>query len=416
MWQIIYNVLITLFLPFVVLFGLTKKKIRANLRERLFPSVRKGDIDKTLWVHAASIGEAIIADNLIRYMSKQGQAQRFLITTNTHYTKDLLVKKTYATTQTYALPLDFFFSVKRFLNREVPKCLLIIETEIWPNLIWQVKRLSVPIIIINGRISDRTFKNYLTFSFFMKTVLSHIDLVLAQSEEHRERFIKIGMDPVRVVTTGNIKYFRESEDIKVPTERKKIVTFGSIKEKELDAVYKTIREVKSIFPDYQIFIAPRELHLTNIIEKDLSSSFSVVRYSTLRNSSDSDADIIIVDTIGDLLHVYSQSRVAFVGGSLAPYGGQNVLEPLFFATPVLFGPFMENFKDIAQSVIKQNAGIMVHSADELTKKTAMLLNDDDLRRKMGENARLVIEQQQQVMKKTIELIETVVKTGQLSSC
>ena len=411
MWQIIYNVLITLCFPFFVLYGLTRQKIRKNLLERLFPSIKKSDIDNALWIHAASIGEAIIADNLIKYMIKEGQTDTFLITTNTYYTRELLLKKTQAHIQTYALPFDLLFCVKRFLKQGTPKGLLIIETEIWPNLIWQVKKRAVPVIIINGRISDSTFKNYLTFSFFMKSVLSHVDLVLAQSEEHRERFIKIGMDPAKVIATGNIKYFRELEHVKDGAEKKNIVTFGSIKEKELNAVYKTIEDIKNRFPDYRIFIAPRELHLTSTIEKDLSSSFSVTRYSTLRNGADSDAGIVIVDTIGDLLHIYGQSRVAFVGGSLAPYGGQNILEPLFFATPVLFGPFIENFKDIAQRVIEHNAGMMVHNADELTNKITMLLNDNNLRQEMGENARLVIEEQQQAMKKTVELIVAAIKTN-----
>jgi 3-deoxy-D-manno-octulosonic-acid transferase len=412
MWQIIYNALIILCFPFFVLYGLTRQKIRKNLLERLFPSTKKNDIDNTIWIHAASIGEAIIADNLIKYMAKEGRADTFLITTNTHYTSDLLRKKTEASIQTYALPFDFLFSIKRFLNQGAPKGLIIVETEIWPNLIWQVKKRAVPVIIINGRISDSTFQNYLTFSFFMKSVLSHVDLVLAQSEEHRKRFIKIGMDPARVITTGNIKYFRELEYVKDRAEKKQIVTFGSIKEKELNAVYKTIADIKNNFPDYKIFIAPRELHLTSTIEKELSSSFSVTRYSTLRNEADSDAGIVIVDTIGDLLHIYGQSRVAFVGGSLAPYGGQNILEPLFFETPVLFGPFMENFKDIACRIIEHNAGMMVHNADELANKIAMLLNDNNLRQEMGKNARLVIEEQQEAMKKTVELIVTAIKTNQ----
>jgi 3-deoxy-D-manno-octulosonic-acid transferase len=412
MWRVIYNVLITLCFPFFVLYGLTRQKIRKNLLERLFPSIKKSDIDNALWIHAASIGEAIIADNLIKYMIKEGRTDTFLITTNTYYTRELLLKKTEAPIQAHALPFDLLFSIKRFLNQGTPKGLLIIETEIWPNLIWQVKKQAVPVIIINGRISDSTYKNYLTFSFFMKSVLSHVDLVLAQSEEHRERFIKIGMDPARVIATGNIKYFRELEYVKDRAEKKHIVTFGSIKEKELNAIYMAIEDIKNNFPDYTIFIAPREIHLTSTIEKDLSLSFSVKRYSTLRNREDSDADIVIVDTIGDLLHIYGQSRVAFVGGSLAPYGGQNILEPLFFETPVLFGPFIENFKDIAYSVIEHNAGMMVHNADELMNKIATLLNDNNLRQEMGENARLVIEEQQQAMKKTVELILTVIKTTQ----
>jgi 3-deoxy-D-manno-octulosonic-acid transferase len=412
MWQVIYNVLITICFPFFFLYALTRQKIRRNLLERLFPSTKKSDINNMLWIHAASIGEAIIADNLIKYMTRQGQTDTFLITTNTYYTRELLLKKTEAPIQAHALPFDLFFSIKRFLNQGTPRGLLIIETEIWPNLIWQVKKQAVPVIIINGRISDSTYKNYLTFSFFMKSVFSHVDLVLAQSEEHRERFIKIGMDPARVIATGNIKYFRALEHVKDRAEKKRIVTFGSIKEKELNAVYMAIEDIKNNFPDYTIFIAPRELHLTSTIEKDLSSSFSVTRYSTLRNGADSDADIVIVDTIGDLLHIYGQSRVAFVGGSLAPYGGQNILEPLFFETPVLFGPFIENFKDIACSVIEHNAGMMVHNANELMNKMAMLLNDNNLRQEMGENARLVIEEQQQAMKKTVELILTVIKTTQ----
>ena len=411
MWQIIYNVLITLCFPFFVLYGLTRQKIRKNLLERLLPSIKKNDIDKALWIHAASIGEAIIADNLIQYIIKEGQTDTFLITTNTYYTRELLMKKKQAHIQSHALPFDFLFSVKHFLKQGTPKGLLIIETELWPNLIWQVKKRTVPVIIVNGRISDRTFKNYLTFSFFMKSVLSHVDLVLAQSEEHRVRFIRIVMDPARVIVTGNIKYFRELEQTKDAAEKENIVTFGSIKEKELASVYKTIEDIKNRFPDYKIFIAPRELHLTSTIEKDLASSFSVTRYSTLRNGADPEAGIVIVDTIGDLLHIYSQSRVAFVGGSLAPYGGQNMLEPLFFETPVLFGPFIENFKDISQRIIEHNAGMMVRNADELTNKITMLLNDNKLLRQMGGNARSVIEEEQQVMKKTVDLIAAAIEVN-----
>ncbi len=136
----------------------------------------------------------------------------------------------------------------------------------------------------------------------------------------------------------------------------------------------------------------------------------------MRNGADSDADIVIVDTIGDLLRIYRQSRVAFVGGSLAPYGGQNILEPLFFATPVLFGPFIENFRDIAQRVIERNAGMMVQNADELTNKITMLLNDGNLRREMGENARLVIDEQQQAMKKTVERIMAAINNNHSLPC
>lgn len=411
MWKIIYNIVTIPCFPFFLLYGLTKNKIRKNLLERLFPATQKNDMDKAVWIHAASIGEAVIADNLMQYLAKDGRVNTFLITTNTHYTKELLLRKTQMPKKVFALPFDLIFSVKRFLKHGLPRCLLIIETEIWPNLIWESKKRGIPVIIINGRISDSTFKNYLKLSFFMKNVFSHVDHVFAQSEEHRERFIRIGMNPSMVTTTGNIKYFRSLNTTTDTIEKKKIISFGSIKEKELVVIYETIKNIKNIFPDHRIFIAPRELHLTSTIEKDLLSSFSVTRYSVLKNETDSNAEVVVVDTIGDLLYIYGQSKVAFVGGSLAPYGGQNILEPLFFSTPVLFGPHVENFKDIAQRVLQYKAGMIVHNANELTKRITDILKDDNLRHEMKKNARLVIEEQQQVMQKTIELVTDIIETN-----
>jgi 3-deoxy-D-manno-octulosonic-acid transferase len=224
--------------------------------------------------------------------------------------------------------------------------------------------------------------------------------------------MKIGMDPAKVITSGNIKYFRELEDAGSISEKEKIITFGSIKEKELHDIYATIKSIKSVFPDYRIFIAPRELHLTSTIEKDLSSSFSVMRYSDFKNRPDTGIDIVVVDTIGDLFPIYAKSKVAFVGGSLAPYGGQNILEPLFFSTPVLFGPSIENFKDIAQKVIKYHAGIMVKNAGELTENITVLLNDNSLWQRMGENAKSVVKEQTKAMEKTVELIMATIKANQ----
>ncbi len=133
-------------------------------------------------------------------------------------------------------------------------------------------------------------------------------------------------------------------------------------------------------------------------------------YSIIRNNPVSDADIVIVDTMGDLLPIYGKSMVAFVGGSLAPYGGQNMLEPLFFATPVLFGPFIENFKDIAQKVIEYHAGFVVENSHELTEKILTLLNDSGLRQEMGRNGQKIMEEQKQVMERTVDLIVASTKT------
>ncbi len=403
MWKITYNVFTICVLPFFVLYALTKQKIRSNLRERLLPDTGGEGTDTQIWIHAASIGETVIADNLIQCLKDKNSPGQFLVTTNTYYAKELLQKKGRARVQVHALPFDFFFSMKRFLKKLRPKALLIVETELWPNLIWLSKKEGIPVMIVNGRISDSTLKNYLRFSFFMRSVFSNLDLVLAQSEVHQKRFISIGVDPDRVITTGNIKYYRPAEDSNNFTKQNAI-TFGSIKEKELPAVYAATAALLKIFPEYTFYIVPRELHLSSLIEKDLSASMHVTRYSAGKANDIGGSNIVIVDTVGDLLNIYKQSKVAFVGGSLAPYGGQNILEPLFFGTPVLFGPYIENFSAIARRVVDLNAGFIVHSADELTNKIALILNDERLRMKMGQNGCLVTQEQEQAMKNTVDCI------------
>jgi len=144
----------------------------------------------------------------------------------------------------------------------------------------------------------------------------------------------------------------------------------------------------------------------------LSAYLNVMRYSTFKESADKKADLVIVDTIGDLLSIYKKSKIAFVGGSLAPYGGQNILEPLFFGTPVIFGPYIENFKDIAKSVIECNAGFMVKSGDELYEKIKIILEDEVLRQQMGNEGKNIAKSQKEVMKKTVEIVMEAISRKQ----
>ena len=188
-----------------------------------------------------------------------------------------------------------------------------------------------------------------------------------------------------------------------------IVTFGSIKEKELNIVLPVVKELKKTFPHTLIFVVPRELHLTTAIEKDLSGSFTVMRYSNYKKGSHGNVDLVVVDTVGDLVGLYAISRVAFVGGSLAPYGGQNILEPLFFGTPVIFGPYMENFKEISSLVLREKAGIMVETGDQLYDAVASILKDATLRQQMGKAGQRIIDQQGEVMAKTVNIIMDAMK-------
>lgn len=405
MWKLIYNIIISFILPFFVIFSLMHSKIRKNLCERLFFSTKKDSVKDAIWIHAASIGEAVIAETFVNYVKSRFNFNQFIITTNTYYARDLLRKKVDKNIKVFSLPFDILYSIRRFINGSTFRALVIVETEIWPNLIWEVKKRNIPIIIINGRISDTTLHNYRRLSFFLKSVLPDIDLVLTQSDDHTDRFKSIGMDQQKIISTGNMKYYRDLSALKgIKTEKINIITFGSIKEKELDILINVIKKLNKKFSDFLIFVAPRELFLVNRIEKELSLFLRTGRYSDFKKRADNNLDAVIVDTVGDLLDIYKNSKVAFVGGSLAPYGGQNILEPLFFGTPVIFGSYIKNFKDIAETIIQHGAGISVKDGDTLYQKIESVIEDEHLRKKMGDSGRKIIEMQSEVMEKTINII------------
>jgi len=411
MWKITYNILANLALPVFIFYALTQKKIRKNLFERFLVTTKGTHLKGAVWIHAASVGEAAIAENLINYLKKHTNLNRFIITTNTYYTRDMLRTKFGNEVPVFSLPFDLNYLVSHFIADSDFKALVVIETEIWPNLIWQAKKRHIPVVIINGRISDHTVATYRRFAPFLSHVLNHVDHVAAQSDEHMKRFVSIGMNPQKITSTGNIKYYRMLQDNAAITIKNDVITFGSIKEKELEIVLPVISALKKDLPDILIFIAPRELHLTTIIESELSKLFHVVRFSAFKNGVQGKIDVVVVDTIGDLVNLYGKSRVAFVGGSLAPYGGQNILEPIFFGTPVIFGPYMENFKDIADIILENKAGVMVTNGDELYVTIKNIMADEPLQQNMGNAGRLIIQKQQDVMKKTADIIVNVIEEG-----
>jgi 3-deoxy-D-manno-octulosonic-acid transferase len=408
MWKIIYNILVHLFLPFFVVFSLTRPKIRKNLGERLLPERLKTMLSGAYWIHAASVGEAVIAENLLNYLHRRDGHEKFLITTNTYYTRDLLRTRMGDRAYVCSLPIDIPFSIRRLIGVVAFKALIIVETEIWPNLIWCARKKNIPVVIVNGRISDSTVKQYTRFSFFMRRVFAGVDLVLAQSEEHGERYVKIGMDPSRVINAGNLKYYREMKEETAGVSKGNIVTFGSVKEKEIEVIAPVIRRLKQEFPDFLIFIAPRELHLIGLLEEQFAESFDVMRYSVYKGLPDAKPSMVIVDTVGDLLGIYAKSAVAFVGGSLAPYGGQNMLEPLFFGTPVVFGPYTENFREIAARIIERGAGITVDTGEDLFVRMEHILTDEVVRKNMGDAGKKIVMEQKEVMERVALAISEVV--------
>jgi 3-deoxy-D-manno-octulosonic-acid transferase len=414
MWRLIYNLCVWAILPLFAAFSLTRKKIRGNFLERVFPAPLKGAPADIVWIHAASLGEAVIAENLVSYM-RGAIPNPFLITTNTYYTRDLLRKKLGDGVKVRSLPFDLSCSINRFMGASTFAALILIETEIWPNLIWIARSRRVPVIVVNGRISDATLGRYRRLAFFLKKVLSSVDVVLAQSEEQARRFVSLGLPPGRVISTGNLKYYRELEGRLEATAERHAATFGSIKERELPFIIPVIRGLKRRFPDLCVFVAPREMHLVKAIEEELRKSYRVTRYSAIKGSGPKKGDVVLVDTVGDLVDIYRESGVAFVGGSLAPYGGQNVLEPLFVGTPVVFGPYVDNFKAVAETIVAQGAGFTVQDGDGLLSVMVSVLGNPFMRQGLVDAGKTVLAIQKGVMEKAAgHILETIWKNSQSS--
>jgi 3-deoxy-D-manno-octulosonic-acid transferase len=408
MWKYLYNIAVHSALPLFSLFALFNRKIRENFRERLVPRSIQGGSRDRLWIHAASLGESAIAQNLVEQICLKAPQARFLVTTNTYYARDLLERKIGRNVLVCSLPLDLPFSINRFLGNSVFGGLILVETELWPNLIWTAHRRRAPVIIVNGRISDSTIRKYRYLLPLLKSVFSCVDLVLAQSDSHADRFIQLGMDPRKVISVGNLKYFRNIHGLPRRQNTYEVVTFGSIKEKEVESIVGVILNLKERFPRLKVFVAPREFHLTNTIEESLRGSLKTIRYSALKEHREwDDYDVSVVDTVGDLIDIYGESHVAFVGGSLAPYGGQNMLEPLFFQTPVLFGPHVENFAEVAKEILAVGGGMVVKDAGELLESISFLLQHDDTRIQMGQAGRGIIDAQNIVMAETVTRIREV---------
>ncbi len=414
MWRLIYNIGIWVILPFFAAFSLTKKKIRSNFLERLFPLPLKENRAHVIWIHAASLGEAVIAENLIHYM-RRTVTEPFLITTNTHYARDLLKRRLGDTVVVRSLPFDLPFSINRFMGTCKFAALILIETEIWPNLIWIAKEKGLPVIIVNGRISDATVGRYRKLAFFLGKVLASVDLVLAQSEEQSRRFALLGISPAKTINIGNLKYYRELDTALDGRAEAQVATFGSIKEKELPFIVSTVHGLKKRLPNIRIFVVPREMGLVDTIEGEISRSYPVKRYSLCKGLEGSDGDVVLVDTVGDLMGIYQQSSVAFVGGSLAPYGGQNVLEPLFAGTPVVFGRYVDNFRQVAETIVAQGAGFMVQDGEELLSKMLQILENPGIRNDLVEAGRNVLAIQKGAMEKAAKYItETIWKNSRNS--
>jgi 3-deoxy-D-manno-octulosonic-acid transferase len=399
----------------------TSGRYRAGLRERL------GLVSKALheltagrnvvWVHAVSVGEVMAATQLIRELKKRLPGWLVAVSTTTE-TGQRLANERLPDSPVFYLPLDLKFSVRKYLRVLQPRMLVLMESELWPRLIAECTRDGMPIVVVNARISDRSFPRYMRLRRLWRPFLEMIALFLAQSVETAERLIKIGAPETRVRVTGNLKYDVQANTDNEMTKRiasilsgTRLVVAGSTLAGEEQTVLTAWPAIRQAIPDASLLIAPRHKDRFEEVSQLIRRSGSpFLRCSQLTQNSAPvvGGTILLLDTIGDLASVYGLASVAFIGGSLVPKGGHNPLEPAQFGVPVLTGLSFENFREIVKTM-QQAEAIRIIASEKFAETLIGMLRDKDGSRALGERGRLVFEAQAGATARTAQAIVSLLE-------
>ena len=400
-------------------FYIVKPVMSAVLRKKSYPedaiSRKYGDIpenafsnnDNVIMFHAVSVGEINAIENLVKRTKKEFPERKIVVTTGTHTGQDLAKKKLgeIADLITY-FPADFPMIVDKFLDKINPKTVFIAETEIWPNFAIRCKERGINIYIINGRISDSTFKSYYTFRFIFTYFLSFYNGIYTQSSEDNEKFLKLGSNPKTTERMNNLKFdiTKPVVDFEFDKSGSKVFLAGSTHSGEDEIALLNFRELRKNTPALKLIIAPRHLTRTDEV-KALVEAFGF-KYA-LRSDGKcdlKDIDVLILDTLGELGKMYAFADLVFIGGSFNNTGGHNPLEAVVFGVPVISGPSIHNFKDIYGIVKNSKAGFVVQDKEEFYKIANKLLTDNDFYKQTSDACKKVFEEQQGALEFVLKLI------------
>jgi 3-deoxy-D-manno-octulosonic-acid transferase len=382
---------------------------------------------RPIWIHGASVGEmGVIAPFLEQLKALMPEKNIVLSTMTATGQKRAHEKFSTKAAAIFFLPLDFWFAQKTALKRMLPGALVLTETEIWPNLIRQCQRQDIPVFLVNARLSARSFKYYHAWRFLFGPLLNTLQLIACQSREDADRYLALGVCENIVTVTGNLKY----DGIKGPVSNDEkqglrkdlglssedlVFTAGSTREGEetviLEAWQGSLKNGKLEIGNWKLIIAPRHPGRFSEVEKLLmAQNLKYSKRSDQRNGKTStNFEVLLLDTIGELVNAYAASDIAFVGGSLAPVGGHNPLEPAALGLPVIFGPHMFNARESAEGLLKCGGAVQVRDAGELKDVLAELLGNREKRLLTGNKARIFVDSRRGVSMVTAELVAGKIK-------
>jgi 3-deoxy-D-manno-octulosonic-acid transferase len=407
--------------PWFVYQALRYKKYVGSLWQRMgyLPISFNMDADRSIWIHAVSVGEVLTARPLISDLKRRYPELRMFLSTTTLAGQQLARRNVQDVDAVFYFPFDLGIFVRRTLDLVRPRLFVMMETEIWPNLLRECRARGIKTAIVNGRLSPKSFPRYRMVRPMMRRVLDDIDKFCVQSEESARRFIELGADPGRVAVTGSLKF--DSLDLpstapqarardrvlryfRVPPSRP-VIMAGSTMKGEEAAVLRAFRRVRSTAPNALLILAPRNPERFAEAEQlARGEGWKVSRRSDLAVDADPRVDVVVLDTIGELATLYQVATVVFVGGSLVATGGHNVLEPAVFGKPIVFGPHMENFFEIADAFVTNGGGVQIAGESELEEAFISLMGDPVRRARLGAAARALVEANRGAKEKSVSVL------------
>jgi 3-deoxy-D-manno-octulosonic-acid transferase len=405
-------------LPWWIIQMLRLGKYRSGLGERLgLVPARLNDAQPgSIWVHAVSVGEVLAVSQLISELRRQHPDRQIFVSTTTA-TGQKLARQRFGENRVFFMPLDFGFAIRRYLNALKPQLIVIAETEFWPNLLHLAGKRQISLAIVNARISDRSFPRYRRFKLFFGRVLSEVDLFLAQTAEDAQRLREIGAPTERVRVSGNLKFDirPNAQPVLVNDLRDAIskgspvIVCGSTAEGEEELLLETFKTVQQQFPAAIMILAPRHPERFEKVAALISSSgLALQRRTHWQPPQPICSGIFLLDSVGELAAVYELADIAFVGGSLVPIGGHNILEPAQYGAAILVGPHTFNFREIVsifeQGIAEQGGAVKTVTAESLGSVFLSLLGSSDERQRMGRLAKDLFAKHEGATRRTMEAL------------
>ncbi len=421
LFNLLYAMMAIACAPLIAWRMLRRRMPIAGWREKLSGQVAiRPSNQRRIWLHAVSVGEVNLLAHLLPRLKQKFPGWDYVVSTTTQTGRELADRK-FGSENTCFFPFDFTWSVEEALSRIQPNLVVLAELELWPNFLSLTHQRGIPVAVINGRLSDESFRWYRRFRWLLQTSFAKLTGVAAQSREYGQRFIALGIDPSRVAVTGNMKFDGARSDRDNPTtiqfnrllgrtSDQVIWLAGSTQDPEEQIAVQCYAALRSTFPQLRLIVAPRHPERCDSVIAGIQSlGFVAVRRSKIEQSHPLRGDeVLVIDTVGELAAWWGVSQIAYVGGSMGDRGGQNMIEPSAFGCAVAFGPNTKNFRDVVSLLLTDNAAVVVQNANDLQKFVHRCLQEPAWRDQLGVRAQRLVLAQTGATEQTIDLLGNLV--------